>query len=68
MKELLSNNPYFSLIRGEQIKKSDLDLLPPTTKPVITSLVSSIEVIGQYTLDNDLLLWMPSRRKLRLNL
>lgn len=60
MKELKSN-PYFELFNGKEVRISDVERAAPFTHPAIRCLTLSNKVIGQHTLDGDLVLWMPEK-------
>lgn len=57
MKEYQSN-PYLALFYGEQIYKSEIEARAPYTLPAINTLLNDEKLLGQYTLEGDLLLWM----------
>jgi hypothetical protein len=57
-------NPYLELFYGQQVNKSEIVARVPYTLPAIYSLLNGGQLYGQYTLDNDLVLWMKEPRNI----
>lgn len=54
-------NPYFDLHRGKEVRRSVVEAMSPMTAPALDILMRDNKIVGQHTLDGDIVLWMPSK-------
>lgn len=51
-------NPFFKICKGEKVPMSIIKSSIPFFKPSVDTLLVEGKLMGQYTLDGDLILWM----------
>lgn len=52
-------DPYVGLLKGEHRRLSEIEEKVPFVKPALDTFINSEKVLGQHTLDGDVLLWRP---------
>ena len=57
----MKENPYFNLFKGEQVPLSKITELVPNMGITVKSCIRSGLIVGQGTLDGDVILWIPNR-------
>lgn len=56
-------NPYFGLFRGEDVSYNAITACSPGMRETIRALVKTGTVVGQATLWEDVILWMPGKKR-----
>lgn len=56
-------NPYFDLFKGKEVPISKIVKEVPNIGITVETLVSSGLVVGQGTLEGDIILWIPNRKE-----
>ena len=51
-------NPYFRLMKGKTVTMSEIRSSIPFIKPSVDTLLNEGKVVGQYTLDRDIVMWL----------